>query len=105
MATTPSALGNIPGSPQAAPPPQAPPGSSPLLGSTPIPQAGPSPAQRLSAYMEQVRDVTIQIDALAQDHPEASEDLNNAKTALTNSLSKVSASAAQQQTAPQPPTF
>jgi hypothetical protein len=105
MASTPSALGNIPGSPQSGPPPQPATGANPLLGSSPIPQAGPTPDQRLTAYMEQVRNVSMQIDALALDHPEASEDLNQAKTALTNSLSKVSAATAQQQSVPQPPTF
>jgi hypothetical protein len=99
-----SPFGDVPGT---APTPQGPPpgGPNPLLGSTPIPQAGPTPDQRLTGYMDQVRNLSIQIDALAQAHPEASQELDMAKTALTNSLSKVSAATAQQQSVPQPPTF
>jgi hypothetical protein len=104
MASLASPLGQVPqpGPQQASQPPG---GGNPLLGSTPIPQAGPTPDQRLTAYMEQIRTVSMQIDALATDHPEASEDLNQAKTALTNSLAKVSAATAQQQSVPQPPSF
>jgi hypothetical protein len=90
-----------PGS-QASPPPG---GGNPLLGTNAIPPAGPTPDQRLTAYMDQVRNISIQIDSLAQSHPEASQELNQAKDALTNSLSKVSAATAQMQSTPQPPTF
>jgi len=43
----------------------------------------------MQAYMTQIRTLHMGIDALAQDHPEAAEDLNMAKNSLTNSMSKV----------------
>lgn len=97
-------FGDVPGTSPTPPQPQ-PGGGNPLLGSGQIPQAGPSPDQRISAYMDQVRNLHIQIDALATDHPEASDDLGQAKQALTNSMAKVAAAQAQTQGTPQPPTF
>jgi hypothetical protein len=55
--------------------------------------------------MEQVRNISIMIDTLAGQFPDASEDLNNAKTALVNSMSKVATSMSQPSGAGQPPTF
>lgn len=76
----------VPGSP---PPPSG--GISSLLGNqaSSLPQTGPTPQEQVQAYMDQIRALHMGIDALATDHPEASEDLNTAKNALTNSMAKV----------------
>lgn len=69
------------------------------------PQSGPSPQQRVQAYMDQIKQFHDAIDALAQDHPEAAEDLNNAKNSLTNSMSKVASAMTSPDASPQPKTF
>ena len=101
-----------PPGPIGAPPPSAPPqaGGPPagISGLVNTPQAqpqGPTPDQKFQAYAEQVRTLHSAIDALALDHPEASNDLNDAKNALTNSLSKVATSATSPETGPAPPNF
>jgi hypothetical protein len=102
MGAFPQSLPSMPGSPS-----QPTPGNvSTLLGNQPAqPAPGPTPEQRVQAYMDQVRALHMQIDALALDHPEASEDLNTAKNALTNSMSKVASAMTQPEQQPQPPTF
>lgn len=100
----------IPGGPGGLPPSPAPapggppPGLSGLVGGVPnaVPQ-GPSPQQRIADYMGQVRELHMQIDSLAQDHPEAADDLNQAKNALTNSMSKVASASTAPDAGPQPP--
>lgn len=92
----------------AAPPPPGPagppPGISGLVGGAPnaVPQ-GPSPQQRIADYMSQIREISMLLDALAQDHPEASDELNQAKNALVNSMSKVASASASPDIGPQPP--
>jgi hypothetical protein len=54
-------------------------------------------------YMNQVRELHLTLDALATDHPEAADDLNQAKNALTNSMSKVAAASASPDVSMQPP--
>ena len=111
MAANASPFPNIPsspGGPGAQPPPnaQGPPSGNPLLGPTQSVQpAGPSPAQRINAYMDQIRQLNIAIDALATQHPEAGEDLGQAKLALNNSMGKVASSLSAPEGAPQPQTF
>lgn len=96
-----SGLPPVPGSAKPAPP-----GLSGLLGPNATqPQMGPTPQMKVQAYMDQVRNLHMNIDALAQDHPEAAEDLNNAKNALTNSMSKVASAMVSPDQNPQPPTF
>lgn len=89
-----------------APPPQGA-GVGSLLGGPPVnlPQTGPTPQQRVQAYMDQIRSLHMGIDALAQDHPEASEDLLDAKNALTNSMSKVATAMTAPEGGPTPLTF
>jgi len=97
-----------PGPPQGPPPSdqQAPMGLSGLVGGVPNQQpVGPTPDQKVQAYMEQVRNLHMSIDALAQNHPEAANDLNEAKNALTNSMSKVATGMTSPETGPMPPTF
>jgi hypothetical protein len=92
----------------ASPPPSPPQGGniSPLMAGQQVPNTGgPTPDQRVAGYMEQVRNISIMIDTLAGQFPDASEDLNNAKTALVNSMSKVATSMSQPSGAGQPPTF
>lgn len=109
---------SLPPMPQGAgqpgqPPPQAPPPAqapgqqniSPLSSGQDIQPTGPTPDQRVSGYMEQVRNLSIQIDALAGQFPDAAQDLNNAKVALVNSMSKVATAMSQPSGATQPPTF
>lgn len=86
--------------------PQPPPGISGLVGGavTATPP-GPTPQQKVQAYMEQVRNLHMAIDALAQDHPEAANELNDAKNALTQSMSKVSTASTSPEAGPAPPTF
>lgn len=93
-------------------PPQAPatppgPGSnvSSLTPGQPLAPAGPTPDQRVAGYFEQVRNLSIQIDALASQFPDASQDLDTAKTALLNSMSKVATAMSQPSGGNQPPTF
>lgn len=100
-----------------APPPPGPPGATPggpqppagisglVGGAVTSPQPGPTPDQKVQAYMEQVRNLHMAIDALAQDHPEAANDLNDAKNALTNSMSKVASAMSSPESGPAPPTF
>jgi hypothetical protein len=101
-------FGDVPGQAPAQSQPQqqapSPPGANPLLGAQQIPQAGPTPDQRISAYMDQVRNLHLEIDALASQHPEAADELGQAKQALTNSMAKVASAQAQAQS-PQPPTM
>jgi hypothetical protein len=63
-----------------------------LLGSGAMPpaQSTPvvSPEQQSEAFMMQVRELTMQIDGLAQMHPEVGEDLEIAKQALVNAMTK-----------------
>lgn len=83
-----------------------PPGLSGLVqGAVTNPPLGPTPEQKVQAYMEQVRNIHIQIDALAQQHPEAANDLNDAKNSLANSMSKVASAITSPDSQPQPPTF
>lgn len=81
---TPAIPGTAPPSPDSG-------GISSLLGNqaNSLPQTGPTPQEQVQAYMDQIRALHMGIDALATDHPEASEDLNTAKNALTNSMAKV----------------
>jgi hypothetical protein len=78
--------------------------AGPMGPQTPL-TTGPTPQQRVQAYMDQIRQVHSMIDALATDHPEASEDLNNAKTSLTNSMTKVAGAMTAPDNAAQPMTF
>lgn len=101
-----------PGGPGATPPPPTqspngpPAGLSGLVGGVPnATPLGPTPQQKAEAYMEQVRNLHMAIDALAMDHPEASNDLNDAKNALTNSMSKVASALSGPESGPQPQTF
>lgn len=98
-----------PGQPQTAQTPGAgapPPGISGLVGGVPnATPVGPTPEQKIQAYMEQVRNITIQIEALANQHPEVANDMNNAKNALVNSMSKVAAAMSSPEGQPQPMTF
>ena len=94
---------SLPSMPGQAPTPQ--PGVGSLITPGALPQTGPSPQQRVQAYMDQVRGLHMSIDALATDHPEASEDLNNAKNALTNSMSKVATAMTSPDQNPGPMTF
>lgn len=93
--------------PQSAPAPgQSPAGISGLVGgANQAPPPGPTPDQKFQAYAEQVRGLHSAIDALALDHPEAANDLNDAKNALTNSLSKVATSSSSPDAGPAPPSF
>jgi len=87
-------------------PSQAPAGLSGLVGGVPNAQpVGPTPDQKVQAYMEQIRNLHMAIDALAQDHPETASDLNDAKNALTNSMSKVASAMTTPEAGPAPPTF
>lgn len=95
-----------------APPPSAPPapgaapaGISGLVSGNQVAPPGPTPDQKFQAYAEQVRGLHSAIDALALDHPEASSDLNDAKNALTNSLSKVATASTSPDVGPAPPNF
>lgn len=96
---------NLPPIPGAQPQPSG--GISSLIGGPPVnlPQTGPTPQQRVQAYMDQVRQLHLGIDALATDHPEAAEELNNAKNALTNSMSKVASAVTAPDGNPGPMTF
>lgn len=77
-----------------------------ILGQpTNLPQLGPTPQDRFRAYMQQVRQLHIGIDALAQDHPEASEELNMAKNALSNSMAKVAGAISAPEGSPTTLTF
>lgn len=102
--------GGLPPMPSGGAPPPAPAQQngnfSPLTpGGTVQSTQGPTPDQRVSGYMEQVRNLSVQIDALAGQFPDASEDLNNAKTALLNSMAKVATAMSQPSGSGQPPTF
>lgn len=94
-----------PGTPPAPSPGGPPAGISGLVGGSPsqLPQ-GPTPQQRMEDYLVQVQELTMQIDALAQDHPEAADDFNQAKNALTNSMAKVAAANTTPDNIAQPPT-
>lgn len=96
---------SLPAMPGQAPGPQA--GLSPLLGpnAAQLPQTGPTPQEKIQAYMTQIRTLHMGIDALAQGHPEASEDLNMAKNSLTNSMSKVATAMSSPQGEGGPMTF
>lgn len=96
---------SLPPMPGQAPGPQA--GLSSLLGPTAsqLPQTGPSPQEAVQAYMGQIRQLHMGIDALAQQHPEAAEDLNIAKNSLTNSMSKVATAVMNPQNDAGPMTF
>lgn len=104
--------GNGPGSNAAPNPPPSPgagsppPGLSGLVGGAPTATpVGPTPEQKVQAYMDQIRNLSIGIDALAQQHPEAANDLNDAKNALVNSMSKVASAMSSPEGQPQPQTF
>lgn len=98
-----------PGQPQTAPTPGAgapPAGISGLVGGAPQgAPVGPTPEQKTQAYMEQIRNLTILIEALAQQHPEAANDMNDAKNALINSMAKVASAMTSPEGQPQPQTF
>lgn len=101
--TSPSAFPNLPGASQGNPPAS----SSQLLGSTPVKAGpvGPTPDQIVSGYMDQIRNLHITIDALANQFPSAGPDLQIAKTSLANSMSKVASAMAQPEQSPSTPTF
>lgn len=106
----PPQLSGGPGGPGPVPPPSPagpaapPPGISGLIGGDQTATSiGPTPQQRVEAYMVQVRNIHMEIDALAQMHPEASNELNNAKNALTESMAKVATATASPDQGPQPP--
>jgi hypothetical protein len=83
-----------------------PPGLSGLVGGVPnATPVGPTPEQKVQAYMDQIRNLSIAIDALAQQHPEAANDLNDAKNALVNSMSKVASAMTSPEGQPQPQTM
>lgn len=98
-----------PNSPQQSPAPGsgAPPaGLSGMVGGAPAATpAGPTPEQKVQAYMDQIRNVSLAIEALAQQHPEAANDLNDAKNALVNSMSKVASAMSSPEGQAQPQTF
>lgn len=98
-----------PNQPQTQPTPGAgapPPGISGLVGGVPnATPVGPTPEQKVQAYMEQIRNITIQLEALANQHPEAANEMNDAKNALINSMSKVASAMQSPEGQPQPPTF
>lgn len=101
-----------PPTPPGAPAPSAPPsqgappaGISGLVNGSQTPPPGPTPDQKFQAYAEQIRTLHSAIDSLALDHPEAANDLNDAKNALTNSLSKVATNSNSPETGPAPPSF
>lgn len=98
-----------PGQPQQTPTPGAgapPPGISGLVGGVPnATPVGPTPEQKIQAYMEQIRNITIQLDALANQHPEVANSMNDAKNALIDSMSKVASAMSSPEGQPQPPTF
>ena len=79
-------------SPPGAQPQQASPGAPPaglsglVSGGGNAQPVGPTPAEKTQSYMEQIRGLHMEIDALATQHPEAANDLNDAKNALTNSM-------------------
>lgn len=100
--------------PQGAPPPQNQPPQSggPPAGLSGLVQGGPSATpqgptaqEKTQAYYEQVRNLHMAIDALAQQHPEAANDLNDAKNALNQSMGKVATAMASPEGQPQPQTF
>jgi hypothetical protein len=74
------------------PAPAGPSGPAALLGQGAMPPAAAtpvvSPEQESEAFMMQIRELTMQIDGLAQSHPEVGEDLEIAKQALVNSMTK-----------------
>mgnify|MGYP001566350650 CR=1 FL=1 len=66
---------------------------------------GPTPEQKVQAFMEQIRDLHMTIDGLTTQHPEAADEFNEAKNALTNSMSKVVSAMSSPEGGPQPMTF
>jgi len=71
--------------------PEAPAAPSPsLLGqSTAQPtQAGPSPEQESSAFMAEIRDLTMRITSLAQQYPQCAEDFEVSVQSLINGMTK-----------------
>lgn len=98
--TSPSPFPNIPTSGQAPPPPN---GSSGLGPSAPPPPSTPN--QNIAAYMDQIRNLHITIDGLAQQYPAAAPDLQAAKQALAGSMSKVASTMNQPEQSPGTPTF
>jgi hypothetical protein len=97
---TPS-LPPVPGQPPSPPPP---PGGMSGLVPPPAPVA-PGPNQAVAAYMEQIRNLHMQIDALANQHPEAAESLNKAKLALADSMSAVATNSGSPDGGPAPQSF
>ncbi len=96
----------LPSAPGAPPDPTQgpPPGLSGLVGGNPGAQPmGPTPQQRIANYAQQVMMLQAAMDALATDHPEASDELNQAKNALTASMSKVATMSTSPDTGSQPP--
>lgn len=106
---TPSGFGSpVPQGPSGpAPQPGAPPpGISGLVGGVPnATPMGPTPQQRIANFSQQVMMLQAAMDALATDHPESSNELNDAKNALTAALSKVATMSASPEVGSQPPTF
>jgi hypothetical protein len=96
----------IPAMPGQGATPPASGGLGPTIGDqSQLPQLGPTPQQRMQGYMDQVRQLHMAIDALAQDHPEASEELNSAKNALANSMGKVASAISSPEGSPTTLTF
>lgn len=99
----PQGPGGIPPS-AAITPPGPPPGLSGLVGGVPnATPMGPTPQQRIADFAQQVMMIQAAVDALALDHPEASDDLNQAKNALTAAMSKVATMSASPDAGVQPP--
>lgn len=76
-------------------------GAQGLVPDTPI--GGNDPMAQQDAFMAQIRDLHTTIDALAQDHPEAAQDFEDAKNSLIAAMSKVAASLGSPDAQQQPP--
>ena len=68
-------------------------------------QTAPDPQQRLRAIMMRYRDMENQINAMAQEFPEAAKDLRQAVNAIRSAMSKSVASPNMAQEPPAPRTF
>ncbi len=91
-------LGQVPG---AAPPAPA----EPLVSSPQpnVPLGGNDPQAQVNAFLSQIKQLNDQIDAIAGNHPEASDDFDNAKKSLQQAMAKVAATISAPTDTPQPP--